>query len=599
MQNKTRSSRRTLVPVMGLTLAALLGPSTLASAGVGSGEPVSGSGGSGEPSSGSGGRGYIVSGTGSGSDEALQAIWGEAAVEHLLNRAGFGARSEEIRDWAQRAPLELVQFLLEEREQPEPFFYAPLRVDKDTLKDLEPEARRREISRMRARDRRQLASFTHWWIDEMVRAEDPLRERMTLFWHGLLTSASSTVKRSSALIRQNEFLRANALGNYGELLHGILRDAAMLEYLDNDSNRKGDPNENLAREVMELFSLGEGNYTEADIQEAARALTGRGRDYLGDYIFSPRKHDFGKKTIFGVEGRHDGDDLADILLAQEACPRYIAGRILVYMEGVPPSEQRLAHYAGLLREYDYELRPVLERLFLDPDFYADNVRAARVQGPIDFLVGSSRRLGIEPPAMFIAGASSQLGQKLLDPPNVKGWEGGVAWISTSTLMLRGNFAGMLLGVVEPEDLKLDALMALDDPIAMAAEMGDETMMDARMDASMDQAGPRNARKQSKSEFSKMAEQVSRFGYQPRINLTVRLQRRGVRTDAQIVAHLLADLLAIEAPDETHTMLIEYIADERHARSIRAVRLLDAGAESERLLRQLAHLILSLPEAQLG
>jgi uncharacterized protein (DUF1800 family) len=288
--------------------------------------------------------------------------WDARAVEHLYNRAGFGARPSEIKAGVAIGQAALVEQLVSQRVDVDPFFWdktdAP---DPREMRDLPAEERQQKLREFREKDRRQLIEYSGWWLDRMASGEDPLRERMVLFWHGFFTSSVEEVQRSWLLVRQNQLVREKALGSYAELLSAMLRDPAMLTYLDNQVNRRGNPNENLARELMELFSLGVGNYTEKDVQEAARALTGRGISRGGEYEFHPRLHDDGKKTVLGVTGKLDGDGLVAILLKQDACPRWVAKRLLAYFEGVEPSPERLADYAAFLRKSDYQLQPFLRR----------------------------------------------------------------------------------------------------------------------------------------------------------------------------------------------------------------------------------------------
>jgi uncharacterized protein (DUF1800 family) len=521
--------------------------------------------------------------------------WSARTVEHLLNRAAFGARPDEIARWVEAGPEALVEHLLAERELTDPYFWQPIRVDRMSMLDASRDERRAAYNQARQADRRQLQGFIGWWVEEMAHGDHPLRERMTLFWHGLFTSSYRSVKRGDLMIRQNELFRAHALGSYGKLLHAILQDPAMLVYLDNNSNKRGKPNENLAREVMELFSLGEGHYTEADIKAAARALTGNTM-LGGEFRFAPREHDYGVKTILGVTGRHRASNLADILLEQDACSIWIASRLLEYFEGYPAPQARVERYAHLLEEHAFEVAPILRALFLDPDFYREELIGAKVLSPIDFVVGATRRLGLRLNPQFAVTAAGVLGQRLMDPPNVKGWEGGDSWITTATLMQRGNLMGILLGVVELEHLEQDADerdlpgdAATDDPT------DDETMME-QDDAPTTQDAQPNRRQDA---TARMLKAMTRAEYQPRIHLMARLKQQGVRGDAAIVARLLDELLAIEAPPATHEMLTLHLAREREALGIPEDEFLDGARAAELLLRQLAHLVLSLPEAQLG
>jgi hypothetical protein len=305
--------------------------------------------------------------------------WDARAAEHLINRACFGARPGEIEVAVAMGPEALVDKLLTQRadiEVPffEPFFEPPAREMKELSQEEQQKIRRENT----ANDRRQLMQYMSWWFERMASGEDPLLERMTLFWHGLFTSSIDQVKRSYPMLLQNQFLRANALGSYSDLLYGIAKDPAMLMFLNNNSNRKGNPNENLARELMELFSLGVGNYTEDDIKEAARALTGRSTTREGEYQYRANLHDNGQKTVLSVKGKLDGDALVKILLKQDACPRYIARKIITYFEGVEPEKARLEQYATFLRKNDFRIQPFLRKLFLDPASEPPRGRFARL-----------------------------------------------------------------------------------------------------------------------------------------------------------------------------------------------------------------------------
>ena len=317
-------------------------------------------------------------------------VWDAAAAEHLLNRAAFGARPAHIARAVEMGQAACVDMLFAPGpgDPVDPFAVAPPpRPSKEDMQAMGEEERREAMNQVRRHAREQLAGFAGWWIDQMIEGNDPLRERMTLFWHGYFTSSFQDVKNTQALIAQNELLRKHALGNFGDLVRGIIRDPAMLEYLDNNQNKKASPNENFARELMELFTLGEGNYSETDIKEAARALTGwvrrsPGPEVFAESMFRPGQHDNGVKTVLGVTGKLGADELVKILLDQPACPRWVARKLLVYLEGCEPSSERLDEYARCLRENTYEVSPFLRKLFLDPRFYGSEVRGARIASPI-------------------------------------------------------------------------------------------------------------------------------------------------------------------------------------------------------------------------
>lgn len=534
-------------------------------------------------------------------DDAATSPWSSRKAEHLLNRAGFGASTAEVQRWAEAGQTALVEHLLASAGPAPAWEYQARIPDFDSVRAMEQEKRVRLIQQVRQQMTREAIDFVAEWLEGMVRGEDPLRDRMRLFWHGLFTSAQTTVKRGDYMIRQAELIDRHALGNYGALLREMLEDPAMLVYLDNISNRRRKPNENLAREVMELFSLGEGHYTEEDVREAARALTGygvgRSQEPGGAFQFLPKDHDFGRKTILGQSGRFDADDLVEVLLAQEACAEWIAGRLLEWFEGSEPAAERRAAYAALLRRSNYEVLPVLRALFMDPAFYSDDLIGARIQSPVDFMVGSARRLGITPVGEFLGVSASVLGERIFDPPNVKGWEGGMAWINTSSLMMRGNLTGVVLGLVDLGDLGAD-----EELDAMMADEG----MDASMEGMQSMEGEGRRRAQIAPDLVR-AMRALRSGMggrrrftPPATQLRRTLALRRPAGDEELVERALEELLAIVPPLETRAPLVAFLRQAREAEGLpEEAFLVRGGQRAEAILRQLAHLILSLPEAQLG
>jgi hypothetical protein len=288
----------------------------------------------------------------------------------------------------------------------------------------------------------------------------------------------------------------------------------------------------------------------------------------------------------------------DLILAREECARWIAGRILHYFEGREPDPERLERYAELLRESDYELEPLLRALFVDPDFYAAEVVGTRISGPIEYLVGASRRLGLEPPSRLVWIAAGQLGQRLFEPPSVKGWEGGRAWIGTSSFLQRGNAIGLFLGVVSVDQV-LAREAGLDEGVMMAQSMdgGGDGAGEAEAETGMDDSMDIQKRMQER-ELGGMRKVLDGKHYWPDINLTARCQEAGARTDSEIAALLCDELLAVEASDASREALEDFLAAERVELRRSNGALLEAGPEVEHALRRLAHLVLSLPEAQL-
>lgn len=528
--------------------------------------------------------------------------WTAREAEHLLNRAGFGASTAEVQRWVEAGQEALVEHLLASKGPELAWEYEARMPDFESVRSMDQQQRVRVVQQVRQQMSREAIDYVAEWLEGMVRGEDPLRDRMRLFWHGLFTSAQATVKRGDYMIRQAELIDEHALGNYGVLLRAMLEDPAMLVYLDNISNRRRKPNENLAREVMELFSLGEGNYSEDDVREAARALTGYGVGRSatpgGSFEFTRRNHDYGRKTILGSSGRFDADGLVRILLEQEACAEWIAGRLLGWFEGSEPRPDRQAAYARLLRRSNYEVLPLLRALFMDPEFYADDCIGARVLSPVDYMVGSARRLGIRPVGEFVGVSASVLGERIFDPPNVKGWEGGMAWMNTSTLMMRGNLTGVLLGLIDLGDIGSD-----DEVEAMMADEGMEPSMEM---ASMESEGRGKGRARVAPDLVR-AMRALRSGLggrrrftPPATQLRRTLALRKPANDEELVELALEELLAIVPPVETRAPLVAFLEAEREAEGLpEEAFLVRGGQRAEAVLRKLAHLILSLPEAQLG
>lgn len=554
--------------------------------------------------------GLLLAGGVAAQEPAQEPSWDMRAARHLINRAGFGAKPGPLERTVERGLEATVDRLLDAPEG-ESFFAEPITwaVDRATLREQGPDAMRRARADLRRRDKLQRAGYLEDWMRRMLAGEDPLRERMTLFWHGVFTTQSSKVKDSYALVRQSQLIREHALENYGDLLRAMLHDPAMLRYLDNGSNRREHPNENLAREVLELFSLGEGNYTEEDVREVARALTGYGYNKSEEFRFSAEHHDYGLKTILGVTQRHDADTVVDVILAQPACGRWVAGLLITYLEGVAPEPARLEDYGQFLRGRNYELRPFLRRLLTDPEFYRDEVVGARVQSPVDYLVGSCRRLGLRAEPEILVGAAGLLGEQLLNPPNVKGWEGGFSWITTSTLLARGNLMGGLLGVVGRDDLRVDP----EELAEVRAELGDETDTlamadedelvmapdDGMMMGEEDELAMAGAAPTPRDLTARLLRGLEKSGGPSGLHLTRWLVRSGATEDRAVVDALCERLLAIEAPLDTRRMLTRFLRDQRKALGLDLSDPRAAGPEVEHLLRRLVHLLLSLPEAQLG
>jgi len=390
-----------------------------------------------------------------GAPEALRASrnapFGHAEAAHLLRRAGFGGNPSQIAYLAALGRDAAVDLLVDYEAIPlgdAPYPHedeAARPLERRLLADLEENERREVDALVRQLHERHMEDARAWWLRRMVVTARPLEEKMTLFWHGHFTSGFREVRDWHLMVEQNDLFRRHALGDFGDLLLEVSRDGAMLRYLDNARNEKAHPNENYARELLELFALGEGNYTERDIREAARAFTGWGLDPDG-FRFYPRRHDSGKKTIFGKRGEFDGDDVIRLLLAHPKSSRHLALRLWEFFVAPDPDEGTVEAVAALVRKHHFELREVMRSILRSDAFYSEGARFAKIKSPVELVVGSVRALEIEsvnPSGLYHA--CRLMGQNLFQPPNVKGWDGERRWITTSTLFARYNFAADLLG----------------------------------------------------------------------------------------------------------------------------------------------------------
>jgi uncharacterized protein (DUF1800 family) len=287
----------------------------------------------------------------------------------------------------------------------------------------------------------QARELRNWWIEEMIVTDQPLVERMTLFWHNHFTSSLQKVRFAPALYFQNMLFRRQALGNFATLLKAVARDPAMLIYLDGVRSVARQPNENFGRELLELFTLGEGHYGEADIKAAARAFTGWSIDPdTGSFADHIREHDGGEKTFLGQTGRFDGDDVIAILLRHPRTAETIVGKLWREFVSLTPDPSEVSRLAGEFRSSGYEIKPLVRSLLMSAAFRDPANRAGLIKSPVDLIVGTVRVLGLPVPEKTqLVRMLQGLGQVPFDPPNVKGWPGGESWISTYTMLLRQQF----------------------------------------------------------------------------------------------------------------------------------------------------------------
>lgn len=419
-------------------------------------------------------------------NEALKRLkpqqWDERKAKHLLSRAGFGIPRERVTQLARIGVDKAVDSLVDYQSIPaygdEPTFLIPPFKYRD-LRDIEDEQERRNARNMVQREERQaVQTLKQWWIERILNSPRPLEEKMTLFWHGHFASSAQKVKSSAANYQMHAEMRKHATGNVKGLTVAIAHAPAMLNYLDNNKNVKQHPNENWARELMELFTLGIGNYTEDDIKESARAFTGWRISPKGLTVI-PRLHDSGSKTFLGRTGNFGGMDIIDIIFEQPAAAEFISKKLFLYFVQDQPDEAVIQAMASQLRASNYELAPVLKTLFLSEAFYSDTAIGTQIKSPVQFVAQLAHDLDIKhPPYATMAQASAQLGQDLFYPPNVKGWDGGRAWINANTLLTRYNLH-----------------------VALASANGQKEgmMMEARMDGGAEMMDPQAMMQRTRGE----------------------------------------------------------------------------------------------------
>ncbi len=343
---------------------------------------------------------------------------------HLLRRAAFGGTRAEVDAISGLGAQAAVSQLLHPTE---PELALPDYPDTASLYD---------------RKARRLAA-QNWWIDRMLRTKRPLAEKMTLFWHGHF--ATSIVKVPPVLmVEQIDLFRRQGLGDFRTLLSAVSKNPAMLVWLDNRTNSKIHPNENYAREVMELFTLGLGNYTEDDVRNAARAFTGWTTDRQGRYIYRDALHDDGSKTLLGRSGNLTGDDALATIVAQPAHPRFICRKLLEYFVYSDPEPELTEALAQTYVISGYDVARTAATIFRSNVFYSTRAYRALPKSPIDFTIGLLRFMQVDGAPKETLYWMRRMGQEPLAPPSVKGWDGGPTWINTATLLARFNYVNRLV-----------------------------------------------------------------------------------------------------------------------------------------------------------
>jgi uncharacterized protein (DUF1800 family) len=359
--------------------------------------------------------------------------------QHLWWRAGFGPPADRVKELSKQKTESLFHSILKASGRKPDFFDVadpqvkelvsqPMSLGK--FQGLKPE----EKQMIRKQSVQDIAKLNIRWLDEMTTSDAQLLEKMSLFWHGHFASKTINILYDQALLH---VIRENALGNFRDLLMNVSKSASMIQFLNNNQNKKSHPNENFARELMELFTIGRGNYTETDVKESARAFTGWGANLQGGFDFRPRQHDDGIKTFFGKTGNFSGEEILEILLAQKQTSVFITRKIYRFFVNEIADEEKINVLATQFFESGYEIHSLMISIFTSSWFYDQKNIGSQIKSPVVWLVGMRRQLPMEiqNPLVQIV-LERLLGQVLFSPPNVAGWPGGKHWIDSSSLMLR-------------------------------------------------------------------------------------------------------------------------------------------------------------------
>ena len=369
--------------------------------------------------------------------------------QHLMWRAGFGPAVEQLGDLAKYTPKQFYKALVKASEKKPGY----VNVADDYLQGLymgiEEVGRQQQRKELTADERKMvqqknrdgIRNLNVYWLHEMVNSSAQLREKMAFFWHRHFACRNLNIFFQQGLL---DVIRRNALGNFGTLLKEVSKNAAMLNFLNNQQNRKDHPNENFAREVMELFTLGRGNYTENDVKEAARAFTGWSATLKGEYIFRKGQHDFGSKTVLGKTGNFDGEEVLDILLQQKQTAKFITQKLYKFLVNEQVDNAKVEWLADRFYKNEYDISKLLEDIFTSDWFYEEKNIGAKIKSPVELIAGIQRMLPMkfEQDEVLLL-IQRSLGQLLFYPPNVAGWPGGKNWIDSSTLMMRMRIPQML------------------------------------------------------------------------------------------------------------------------------------------------------------
>jgi hypothetical protein len=560
------------------------------------------------------------------------ADWTPQRAAHLVERAGFGATPEEIGRLAAMTPQQAVDHLVDYDaiDNTSPFEESGVW---DSGMDPFPASRAEAVRLARERggalgvqvlpagSQRRLQPVVDkffyglrantietqrlgvWWSNRMLTTNRPLEEKLTLFWHGHFATGDAKVRDYRMMLRQNQMLRAHASGRLRDLLVGILEDPAMLVYLDNGENVKQHPNENFGRELLELFTMGVGHYTERDVREAARAFTGWTNDVLA-FKFDADRHDFGEKAFLGRNGPFNGEDIIDIILAQPVTAEFVAAKIYRYFVREEISESVKADLGRSFRSSDYQLKPLLKRIFLSRDFYSPASVATQIKSPVVLVVSTYKKMGLRelPTVPDFGRLTGALGQALFDPPNVAGWAGGRTWITPATLLQRGNlFRDVLFPDITsfraPDRLMPATYARVAENLVKGMNITEATREgtgDAESNIAADRDEDYNTRYASYRGYVMAFERTRPI---PRnaanLDLTAMIASAHAGTVEAVVDQFVRRFLSAPLAPKDRAVLADFLRSKLGGSTV------PAGDMLEPTLRELLYLVLSTPEYQLG
>jgi uncharacterized protein (DUF1800 family) len=560
------------------------------------------------------------------------ADWSYNRAAHLVERAGFGATPEDIQRFAAMSPRQAVDALvdyeaIDDREL-KPFDesgvwdpgmdpFPPSRAEAVRIArergesmgvKVLPEGTPRRLQPVvdkffygLAANNIETQRLGLWWANRMLATRRPLEEKLTLFWHGHFATGENKVRDYRMMHRQNLMLRRNASGNLRELLVGILKDPAMLVFLDNGENVKNHPNENFGRELLELFTMGVGHYTERDVREAARAFTGWTNDVL-EFKFDTNQHDFGEKTFLGRTGNLNGEDVIDTILEQPVTAEFVSAKLYRYFVREEVSASVKRDLGRTFRDSRYQLKPLLKQIFLSKDFYSPAAYGTQIKSPVHLVVSTYRKMGLHevPTVPDFGRMTAGLGQSLFDPPNVAGWAGGRTWITPATLLQRGNLLRDVLFPdvknFRPPDRALSATDArVGERLAKGMNITEATREgDAESNMMADRDEDYNTRYGG---YKGNTDAFARTTLIPRRPAAVELasiaKSANADTVEKVVDHFIFRFLRVPMADKDRELLVDFLRTKLGSSELRP------GPRLEDSLRELLYLVLSTPEYQLG